>query len=130
MFDEYERYRTFLRRWIWKRCPFCNSDAQPKILQGGIGGYQEEIVLQCPQCSKSIKFTTDWSPVIDFPLVNEYSGEIHGKVCPYLSIQKKGDNDYLLRCCSRRPDECFGKDPENCDSFHFTKINTAKSSSY
>jgi len=122
MLDEFERNRDLLCRWIWVNCPFCNSEAQPKISHWRGGGYQEEIVLQCPQCGKSIKFITDWSPIIDPPLVNEISDIFQGDLCPYLSIQKTEDYAYLLRCCSRIRNECFGKDPQNCASYHYMKL--------
>ena len=122
MFKEFEECETTIRSWAWKHCPFCETDSKPKSPHGQFGGYQIEIVLQCPICNKSIKFTTDWSPVIEESVVNEYSLEVQNALCPYLSIKKKGDNDYLLRCCSRVRDDCFGKNPENCDCFHLTKV--------
>jgi len=39
-----------------------------------------------------------------------------------LSIKKKADKDYILQCCARTPDECFGKDPLDCDCFHYSKL--------
>lgn len=89
MFDLLEKMREDLQRWVWKHCPFCNSEAKPNIRTGGGGGYQEHIVLECPDCNNFLKFVTEWTPIIDFPLVNEIPGMIQDEYCPYLSIQKK-----------------------------------------
>lgn len=124
MFDLLEKTREDLQRWIWKRCPFCGSKAKPTIPTGGGGGYQEHIVLKCPDCNSSLKFVTEWSPIIDFPLVNEIPEMIQDYFCQYLSIQKR-ENDILLRCCSNMPRDCFGRPPENCYSYHETKIEEA-----
>jgi hypothetical protein len=122
MFEEFEEMETTIRSWAWECCPFCSSNAKPKTPHAQLGGYQKEIVLQCPDCNKSIKFTTDWSPTVTETLVSEFSKETVRKLCPYLSIQKTGDNEYLLRCCAQVRDECLGKDPDNCDCYHYTKL--------
>jgi hypothetical protein len=88
-----------------------------------MGGYQQEIVLKCAVCNKSIRFVTDWSPILDFHQVNEISGMIQDAVCPYLSIQKKDDCTFLLRCCSNFVQECFGRSFEDCYSYHKTKLD-------
>jgi len=120
----YEKMREDLQRWIWKRCPFCNSEVQPNIPTAGAGGYQEHIVLKCPNCDNSLKFVTEWSPIINFPLVNEIPEMVQGEYCPYLSIQKKEDC-ILLRCCSNLWRDCFGRSPDNCYSYHATKMDEA-----
>lgn len=129
MFDFLERMREDLQRWVWKYCPFCSSEAEPGIGSGsGFGGYQESVVLQCPDCGNSIKFVTEWSPVINFPLVNEIPEMIQDEYCPFLSIQKKEDH-ILLRCCSNIPRDCFGRSPEICYAYHKTKTDEAIESS-
>jgi hypothetical protein len=96
---------------------------QPTISGGGGGGYQQEIALKCTVCSKGIRFVTDWSPILDFHQANEIFGTIQGTVCPYLSIQKKDDCAFLLRCCSNSVRECFGRSFEDCYSYHKTKLD-------
>jgi hypothetical protein len=122
MWDYIEENRAVLQKWIWKHCPFCSSKIQPTIPTWKSGGYQEEIGLKCPECGKSIKFITDWSPIVDFPLVNEIPEMIQDVVCPYFSIQKREDDVFLLRCCSRSIRECFGRKSEDCYSYHYTKL--------
>lgn len=124
LLDLLEKMREDLQRWIWKHCPFCNSEARPNIEGGGGGGYQEHIILKCPDCGNSLKFVTEWSPIIDFPPVNEIPEMIQDEYCPYLSIQKKEDR-ILLRCCSNIWRDCFGRPPEICYSYHRTRMDEA-----
>ncbi len=122
---KYEDMKEDLQRWIWKHCSTCNSKTQPKIEIGsGAGGYQEWIVLQCLECNNTKKIVTDWSPIVDFSLVNEIPDLIQGEYCQYLSIKKKEDH-ILLRCCSNMCRECFGRIPEACYSYHYTKMDEA-----
>jgi hypothetical protein len=122
MLDKFEILEATVRSWAWKSCPFCASQEKPKTISAQLGGYQEEIALECQQCKKSIKYTTDWSPTAEVQLINEYSEKVEGKLCPYLSIQRKGENEYLLRCCSQIRDECLGKNPEHCDCYHYMQL--------
>jgi hypothetical protein len=120
MIEEFETNRIELCKWAWKRCPFCNSDKTPLSPTAGGGGYQQHAVLQCPECKKSITFTTDWSPIIDGIQTKEYPYYFED-VCPHLSTKRITDNEYLLRCFSRTPMDCFGKNKDDCDAFHLTK---------
>jgi hypothetical protein len=112
-----------LRRWIWIRCPFCSSKALPTVSSEDVeGDYQEDIVLKCPRCGKSIQFITDWDPIVDFSPVNEIPNVIQGAICPYLSIQKKKEYVVMLHCCSRSCRACFGRIPETCYSYRYSKL--------
>lgn len=120
---EEEMNREDLRRWIWRRCPFCSSKAQPSVSSEVVeGDYQEDIVLKCPRCSKSIQFITDWDPIVNFSPVNEIPNVIQGAICPYLSIQKKKEYVVMLHCCSRSCRKCFGRIPETCYSYRYSKL--------
>ena len=122
VFEEFKKMREDLQRWIWKRCPFCGSEKQPSRVQAGGGGYQDHIVLKCPNCDNSLKFITDWSPILDVAIVNEIPEMTQGEYCPYLSIQKKKDH-ILLRCCTYSPRDCFGRSFIECYVYHKTKMD-------
>ena len=125
MIDLLEQIRTDLQTWIWQKCPSCDSTNQPSIESGSmIGGYQETIVLKCPDCNMLMKFTSDWSPILEVPLVNAVPELVETSPCPFLSIQKK-DDQILLRCCSNNIRDCFGRPKESCYSFHAGRLADA-----
>lgn len=121
-FDRFNQMLDDLRQWVWIKCPFCDSNSLPLRKSAGAGGWTEQIILECPECNRSQKFITDWSPVIHTPLVNEAPEFVQGDYCEYLSIQKKEDH-ILFRCTARSPRNCFGRSPDGCYSYHHNKLH-------
>jgi len=113
-----------IRSWFWNECPnsICRSAALPKIVYASGGGYEETLVLQCPDCHLSLEMKTVWEPELDRKIINEAAELTAKKIfCPYLSIGMPKDNTIVFRCRADSTRECFGRDFNKCYSYNHQK---------